>query len=110
MLSGAITGPQGRIGQGGYFWRPAEVPHGPFCSRLHEALSGSAIEVYFDDGEKKLKTARRDGTMRTVCGYRLAVSREALEFFIEADDGAQILSVDDACEKAVGDFIFPAEG
>ena len=33
ILSGDITGPQGVMTRGAYFWRPAQVPHGPFGSR-----------------------------------------------------------------------------
>jgi hypothetical protein len=33
MLAGEITGPHGRKGPGGYFWRPAGIPHGPFGTR-----------------------------------------------------------------------------
>lgn len=33
MLSGDITGPQGAMTAGAYFWRPRDVLHGPFGSR-----------------------------------------------------------------------------
>lgn len=33
MLSGDITGPQGRMTPGAYFWRPRDTFHGPFGSR-----------------------------------------------------------------------------
>lgn len=33
MLAGDITGPQGAMTAGAYFWRPAEVYHGPYGSR-----------------------------------------------------------------------------
>lgn len=33
MLAGDITGPQGAMMAGAYFWRPAETYHGPYGSR-----------------------------------------------------------------------------
>lgn len=33
MLSGELTGPFGRMNEGAYFWRPEEIPHGPFGTR-----------------------------------------------------------------------------
>jgi len=34
LLSGDIRGPQGIINAGGYFWRPPNIWHGPFVSRM----------------------------------------------------------------------------
>jgi hypothetical protein len=33
MLAGDMTGPHGRMTPGAYFWRPAEIAHGPFGTR-----------------------------------------------------------------------------
>lgn len=33
MISGDITGPQGQMTPGAYFWRPCGIAHGPFGSR-----------------------------------------------------------------------------
>jgi Domain of unknown function (DUF4437) len=33
MLAGDMTGPHGRMTAGAYFWRPAEIAHGPFGTR-----------------------------------------------------------------------------
>jgi hypothetical protein len=33
VLSGDMIGPHGRMTAGAYFWRPAEIPHGPFGTR-----------------------------------------------------------------------------
>ncbi|MBL8629750.1 MAG: cupin domain-containing protein [Rhodospirillaceae bacterium] len=33
MLSGDMIGPHGRMTTGSYFWRPAEIAHGPFGTR-----------------------------------------------------------------------------
>ena len=51
VLAGEITGPHGRQGEGGYFWRPAEVPHGPFgtrggCLSLIRFRHGQHINVW----------------------------------------------------------------
>lgn len=33
MIAGALTGPQGTMYPGAYFWRPPGIPHGPFGAR-----------------------------------------------------------------------------
>ena len=33
MIAGSLTGPQGTMHPGSYFWRPPAIPHGPFGSR-----------------------------------------------------------------------------
>ncbi|MGL4543926.1 MAG: cupin domain-containing protein [Polymorphobacter sp.] len=33
VISGSLTGPQGTMFPGAYFWRPAEIAHGPFGAR-----------------------------------------------------------------------------
>lgn len=47
MLSGEITGPQGVMSQGAYFWRPKQTLHGPFGSR-----NGCLALCRFRDGEQ----------------------------------------------------------
>jgi hypothetical protein len=42
MLAGDLTGPQGVLHTGAYFWRPAGIPHGPFGS-----LNGSLSLIRF---------------------------------------------------------------
>lgn len=42
MLGGDLTGPQGVLHTGTYFWRPPDVPHGPFGS-----LNGSLSLIRF---------------------------------------------------------------
>ena len=33
VISGSLTGPQGTMAPGAYFWRPPGIPHGPFGTR-----------------------------------------------------------------------------
>ena len=33
VISGSLTGPNGTMYPGAYFWRPPEIPHGPFGAR-----------------------------------------------------------------------------
>jgi hypothetical protein len=33
LIAGDLTGPQGTMQAGAYFWRPPHIPHGPFGSR-----------------------------------------------------------------------------
>jgi hypothetical protein len=33
VISGSLTGPQGTMSPGAYFWRPPGIPHGPFGTR-----------------------------------------------------------------------------
>jgi hypothetical protein len=47
MLSGDITGPQGAMTPGAYFWRPRDTYHGPFGSR-----NGSLALSRFRHGEQ----------------------------------------------------------
>ncbi len=47
MLSGEITGPNGVMAEGAYFWRPAHTLHGPFGSR-----KGNLALARFRDGEQ----------------------------------------------------------
>lgn len=46
MLAGDLTGPQGVLHAGCYFWRPPGIPHGPFGS-----LCGSLSLIRFVDGK-----------------------------------------------------------
>ncbi len=51
LLSGDIVGPQGVINGGGYFWRPPNIWHGPFASRmgylgLFRFLDGHHVNIW----------------------------------------------------------------
>jgi len=50
MLAGDITGPQGVMSPGAYFWRPAETLHGPFGSR-----QGGLALLRFRDGAQTVR-------------------------------------------------------
>jgi len=50
MLAGDITGPQGVMSPGAYFWRPAGMLHGPFGSR-----QGGLALLRFRDGEQTVR-------------------------------------------------------
>ena len=54
LLSGDIVGPQGVIRGGGYFWRPPDIWHGPFASRmgylgLFRFLDGHHVNIWSDE-------------------------------------------------------------
>ena len=46
MLAGTLSGPQGIMTKGSYFWRPENIPHGPFGS-----LDGSLTLIRFMYGK-----------------------------------------------------------
>ncbi len=50
MLAGDITGPQGVMSPGAYFWRPPETLHGPFGSR-----QGGLALLRFRDGVQTVR-------------------------------------------------------
>ena len=59
LLSGDIAGPQGVISGGGYFWRPPDIWHGPFVSRMgylgvFRFLGGHHVNIWSD--EKRTST------------------------------------------------------
>ena len=63
LLSGDIIGPQGVIRGGGYFWRPADIWHGPFVSRMgylgvFRFLGGHHVNIWSD--EKREATLNPD--------------------------------------------------
>jgi hypothetical protein len=54
IVSGEITGPQGIMTAGAYFWRPAGIAHGPFGSRtgylaICRFVGGRHVNVWHDD-------------------------------------------------------------
>lgn len=51
MISGSLTGPHGTMAPGAYFWRPPEIPHGPFgtrwgCVALIRFVGGEHVNVW----------------------------------------------------------------
>lgn len=51
MIAGALTGPQGTMYPGAYFWRPPGIPHGPFGTRwgavgLFRFVGGRHVNVW----------------------------------------------------------------
>lgn len=54
MLGGEFIGPHGRMTTGSYFWRPEEIPHGPFGTRegafcLIRFKYGKHVNVWGDE-------------------------------------------------------------
>lgn len=54
LLAGDLTGPQGTMQAGAYFWRPAGIPHGPFGSRggslsLIRFVGGAHVNLWSED-------------------------------------------------------------
>ena len=53
VISGSLTGPQGTMHPGAYFWRPPEIAHGPFGSRwgsvsLMRFVGGKHVNIWTD--------------------------------------------------------------
>lgn len=51
LISGSLTGPNGTMSPGAYFWRPPNIPHGPFgtrwgCVLLVRFVGGKHINVW----------------------------------------------------------------
>ena len=51
VISGSLTGPQGTMAPGAYFWRPPGIPHGPFgtrwgCVSLIRFVGGKHVNVW----------------------------------------------------------------
>jgi hypothetical protein len=79
-----------------------------FCCRVVRSRDNEAIEIFLDDRERKLKTVLRTDTAdseRAICGYRLDSNGTALELFIEREGESRVLSMDEACEAALGEFM-----
>lgn len=56
LVAGDLTGPQGTMQAGAYFWRPPHIPHGPFGSRagslsLIRFVGGAHENIWTDDVE-----------------------------------------------------------
>ena len=54
VLTGDLIGPQGAMRTGAYFWRPPEVPHGPYgsrtgCTCLIRFVGGEHIDHWTED-------------------------------------------------------------
>ena len=65
MLSGEITGPNGVMAEGAYFWRPAQTLHGPFGSR-----KGNLALCRFRDGEQTVTFHRQTLPFRFEAPYQ----------------------------------------
>ncbi|WOR15527.1 DUF4437 domain-containing protein [Hyphomonas sp. FCG-A18] len=51
IVSGSLTGPHGTMAPGAYFWRPPQIPHGPFgtrwgCVALIRFLGGQHVNEW----------------------------------------------------------------
>ena len=54
VISGTLTGPQGTMHPGAYFWRPPGIPHGPFGARwgsvsLMRFVGGQHVNVWSEN-------------------------------------------------------------
>jgi hypothetical protein len=76
---------------------------GAFCLRIQKMAEKPSIEVFLDIKERSVNIALRGGkTPLHVCGYRLSVTRELLEFV----DKEGALTADQVCRKALREFMF----
>lgn len=99
-----------RIGDADHLDHTDCMARGPLCTRLHKAGNGATLELFLDEEHRQLKAAPSvGGEIRTVCGYRLNADRTGLEFFradVRAPDGTIALTVEEACELAIEEFLF----
>lgn len=54
VISGSLTGPQGTMAPGAYFWRPPGIPHGPYgtrwgCVSLIRFVGGRHVNIWSAD-------------------------------------------------------------
>lgn len=84
------------------------MARGTPCVRVHKALDNSSVEIFLDVDQRAIMTGSSTGTKTNwICGYRIASGDPPdLELFIESDGVSRIITVDEACEVALGDFIF----
>ncbi len=82
---------------------------GQYCTRIHKAIDNSSIEVYLDESDHSLNVLQ-EGRMSLgkICGYRITEDHKSAEFFMHEphETASRAISVDDACQKAVEEFIF----
>jgi hypothetical protein len=81
---------------------------GKYCTRIHKAIDSSSIEVCLEEGARTLNISRQGRrSPEKICGYRITEDRKSAEFFIQDPDGrARSMSVDEACQRTIGEFIF----
>jgi hypothetical protein len=65
MISGSLTGPQGTMEPGAYFWRPPGIAHGPFgtrwgCVSLIRFVGGKHVNVWSEENAPFSFTAPYD--------------------------------------------------
>jgi hypothetical protein len=82
---------------------------GKYCVRIRKTPGGGSVEVYLDESTRSLNVSLDNDPTKTrkVCGYRLSPEADrGAEFFTEDASGMkQSISVDTACELAIGTFI-----
>ncbi len=82
------------------------MARGKHCIRLHKAVDNSEIEVFLNETSRLLKTATGNHSDKTICKFRLTGDRKELEFFQDEAQAKTVISADEACESAIGEFIF----
>lgn len=69
------------------------------CVRLHKASDNSTLEIFLDEKSRDLKTSKG-----AVCSFGVSADGRELEF----RQGGDVISVDEACQKAIEGFLFAA--
>ncbi len=83
MLSGDMIGPHGRMTAGSYFWRPAEIPHGPFGTR-----DGAMSLIRFRHGKHVNVWGAEQTPFSYDTGYKPAIP-ESLKSVAKIYEGAE---------------------
>jgi hypothetical protein len=81
---------------------------GKYCTRIHKAIDNSSIEVYLDESNRSLNVSPEGRAAREICRYRITEDRKGAEFFVHEphESAARAISVDEACQRAIAEFIF----
>ena len=80
-----------------------------YCTRILKSIDNSSIEVYLDERSQSLNASRGGHTAAgKICGYRITEDRKGAEFFVQEphETALRAISVDEACQKAIAEFIF----
>jgi hypothetical protein len=76
----------------------------PLCCRLHK--DNSKLVVRLNEDQRLLTTSSNGAPGKTICHFRLAPGRSALELFLKENDVTTPISIDEGCKRAIREFVF----
>jgi len=81
---------------------------GKYCRRVAKRFGSVSVEIFLEEKEKALKTSTDPAQpANPICGYRIKADRSGAEFFENRTEGSVGISTEDACRRALKQFIFP---